>query len=143
MTQPRTTRRVIAAALSVGALLATAACSSGTAASPAASGSASAATGANWDETGPITYAQGKDTSGNLLAQIDQWNKENPNEKVTFRELSDSADEQRAAMIQRAQAKSGEFTVMSVDVVWTSEFAANGWLTELPADKFLMCSLPA
>ena len=136
MTQPRTTRRVIAAALSVGALLATAACSSGTAASPAASGSASAATGANWDETGPITYAQGKDTSGNLLAQIDQWNKENPNEKVTFRELSDSADEQRAAMIQRAQAKSGEFTVMSVDVVWTSEFAANGWLTELPADKF-------
>ena len=75
MTQPRTTRRVIAAALSVGALLATAACSSGTAASPAASGSASAATGANWDETGPITYAQGKDTSGNLLAQIDQWNK--------------------------------------------------------------------
>ena len=39
-------------------------------------------------------------------------------------------------MIKRAQAKSGEFTVMSVDVVWTSEFAANGWLTELPADKF-------
>lgn len=136
MTQPRTTRRVIAAALSVGALLATAACSSGTAASPAASGSASAATGANWDETGPITYAQGKDTSGNLKAQIDQWNKENPNEQVTFRELSDSADEQRAEMIKRGQAKSGEFTVMSVDVVWTSEFAANGWLQELPADKF-------
>ncbi|GAA0351624.1 ABC transporter substrate-binding protein [Micropruina glycogenica] len=136
MTQPRTTRRVIAAALSVGALLATAACSSGTAASPAASGSASAATGANWDETGPITYAQGKDTSGNLKAQIDQWNKENPNEQVTFRELSDNADEQRSEMIKRAQAKSGEFTVMSVDVVWTSEFAANGWLTELPADKF-------
>lgn len=136
MTQPRTTRRVIAAALSVGALLVTAACSSGTAASPAASGSASAATGANWDETGPITYAQGKDTSGNLKAQIDQWNKENPNEQVTFRELSDSADEQRAEMIKRGQAKSGEFTVMSVDVVWTSEFAANGWLQELPADKF-------
>ncbi len=136
MTQPRTTRRVIAAALSVGALLATAACSSGTAASPAASGSASAATGANWDETGPITYAQGKDTSGNLKAQIDQWNSENPNEQVTFRELSDNADEQRSEMIKRAQAKSGEFTVMSVDVVWTSEFAANGWLTELPADKF-------
>ena len=39
-------------------------------------------------------------------------------------------------MIKRGQSKSGEFTVMSVDVVWTSEFAANGWLTELPADKF-------
>lgn len=127
-------RRVLAAALSVGALLVTAACSGGTAASPAASGSAAA--GANWDEFGPITYAQGKDTSGNLKAQIDQWNSENPNEKVTFRELSDSADEQRAEMIKRGQSKSGEFTVMSVDVVWTAEFAANGWIQELPADKF-------
>lgn len=134
MTQPRTMRRVLAAALSVGALLVTAACSGGTAASPAASGSAAA--GANWDEFGPITYAQGKDTSGNLKAQIDQWNSENPNEKVTFRELSDSADEQRAEMIKRGQSKSGEFTVMSVDVVWTAEFAANGWIQELPADKF-------
>jgi len=134
MTQPRTTRRVLAAALSVGALLVTAACSSAPAASPAASGSAAA--GANWDEFGPIVYAQGKDTSGNLKAQIDQWNSDNPNEQVTFRELSDSADEQRAEMIKRGQSKSGEFTVMSVDVVWTSEFAANGWIQELPADKF-------
>jgi multiple sugar transport system substrate-binding protein len=134
MTEPRTTRRVLAAALSVGALLVTAACSSAPAASPAASGSAAA--GANWDEFGPIVYAQGKDTSGNLKAQIDQWNSDNPNEQVTFRELSDSADEQRAEMIKRGQSKSGEFTVMSVDVVWTSEFAANGWIQELPADKF-------
>lgn len=135
MTKTRTTRRVLAAALSVGALLVTAACSSGTAASPGASSTAGA-TGANWDEFGPIVYAQGKDTSGNLKAQIDEWNKENPNEQVTFRELSDSADEQRSEMIKRGQSKSGEFTVMSVDVVWTSEFAANGWLQELPADKF-------
>ncbi len=134
MTQPRTTRRVLAAALSVGALLVTAACSSGSAASPAASGSAAA--GANWDEFGPIVYAQGKDTSGNLAGELKEWNAANPNEQVTLRELSDSADEQRAAMIQRGQAKSGEFTVMSVDVVWTAEFAANGWLQDLPADKF-------
>lgn len=136
MTQPRTTRRVIAAALTVGALLATAACSAAPAASPAATGGTATAAGANWDEVGPIVYAQGKDTSGNLKAQIDQWNTENPNEKVTFRELSDSADEQRAEMIKRGQSKSGEFTVMSVDVVWTAEFAANGWLQELPSDKF-------
>ncbi len=31
-------------------------------------------------------------------------------------------------MVQRGQSKSGEYTVMSVDVVWTAEFAANGWL---------------
>ena len=133
MTQPRTTRRVLAAALSVGALLVTAACSSGTAASPAASGSAAAA---NWDEFGPIVYASGKDTTGTLAAEIKAWNDANPNEQVEFRELTDNADEQRAEMVKRGQSKSGEFTVMSVDVVWTSEFAANGWLQELPADKF-------
>lgn len=133
MSHARTARRVLAATLSVGALLVTAACSSGT--TPSAGGSATAS-GTDWTKKGPITYAQGKDTSGNLQGEIEEWNKANPNEKVTFRELPDNADEQRAQMIQRGQAKSGEFTVMSVDVVWTAEFAANGWLEELPADKF-------
>jgi len=67
---------------------------------------------------------------------LDQWNAAHPNEQVTFVELSPEADQQRADMIKRGQAKSGEFSVMSVDVVWTSEFAANGFLQELPADKF-------
>jgi trehalose/maltose transport system substrate-binding protein len=133
MTQPRTTRRAFAAALSVGALLVTAACSSGSG-TPAAS--APAASTANWDEVGPITYVAGKDVSGNRKKEINEWNEKNPNEKVTFLELSDNADEQRAQMIQRGQAKSGEYSILSVDVVWTAEFAANGWLEELPADKF-------
>lgn len=134
MTQPRTTRRVFAVALSVGALLATAACSSGTTAAPASSGPATST--ANWDEVGPITYVSGKDVSGNRKKEINEWNAANPNEKVTFLELSDNADEQRAQMIQRGQAKSGEYSILSVDVVWTSEFAANGWLEAMPADKF-------
>lgn len=134
MSHARTVRRVLAAAASVGALLVTAACSSST--TPAASGGGAAASTANWDEHGPIVYAQGKDFSGNLKGEIDEWNAAHPNEQVTFRELPESADEQRAQMIQRGQAKSGEYAVMSVDVVWTAEFAANGWLEELPADKF-------
>jgi multiple sugar transport system substrate-binding protein len=132
MSHARTTRRVLAAAATFGALLVTAACSSS--ASPSASGSA--AGGVNWDERGPITYAQGKDTAGVWKGVLDQWNSAHPNEQVTFVELSPEADQQRADMIKRGQAKSGEFSVMSVDVVWTSEFAANGFLQELPADKF-------
>jgi multiple sugar transport system substrate-binding protein len=132
MSHARTTRRVLAAAATFGALLVTAACSSS--ASPSASGSA--AGGVNWDERGPITYAQGKDTAGVWKGVLDQWNAAHPNEQVTFVELSPEADQQRADMIKRGQAKSGEFSVMSVDVVWTSEFAANGFLQELPADKF-------
>jgi multiple sugar transport system substrate-binding protein len=90
----------------------------------------------NWDERGPITYAQGKDTAGVWKDVLAQWNSAHPNEQVTFVELSPEADQQRADMIKRGQAKSGEFSVMSVDVVWTSEFAANGFLQELPADRF-------
>lgn len=133
----KTMKRALVASLSAAAVLATAACSS-TPAAPggtAAPGGQPAGSTADWDQKGPITYAQGKDTSGNLKSEIEEWNAANPNEQVTFVELSDSADQQRDAMIQRARASSGEFTVMSVDVVWTAEFAANGWLEELPADK--------
>ena len=102
---------------------------------PAPTGTASAST-ASWDELGPIVYAQGKDASGTVKAQVAEWNGAHPNEQVELRELSDSTDEQRAAMVERARAKSGEFTVMAIDVVWTTEFAANGWLEELPSDRF-------
>lgn len=131
MSHARTTRRVLAAVASVGAVLVTAACSS--------SGTPQASTpagGVNWDERGPITYAQGKDTAGVWAGVLKTWNDAHPNEQVTLRELSPEADQQRAEMIKRGQAKDGEFSVMSVDVVWTAEFAANGWLQELPADKF-------
>ncbi|WP_040161422.1 ABC transporter substrate-binding protein [Nigerium massiliense] len=133
MSNPRPIRAIVALG-SLTALLATAACSGSQPAAPA-SGGQQTASSANWDEKGPITYAQGKDTSGNVKGEIDEWNKAHPNEKVTFVELSDSADQQRADMVKRAQAKSGEFSVMSVDIVWTAEFAANGWLEQLPADK--------
>lgn len=85
---------------------------------------------------GPITFATGKDTSGNLTNQVAAWNSQHPDEKVTVSELPESADGQRQQMIQNAQAKSDAFTVLNLDVVWTAEFAANRWVTELPEDQF-------
>lgn len=38
-------------------------------------------------------------------------------------------------MIQNAQIKSDTFGVLNLDVVWTSEFAANKWILPLPGDK--------
>jgi trehalose/maltose transport system substrate-binding protein len=85
---------------------------------------------------GPITFATGKDTSGNLTNQVAAWNSQHPDEKVTVSELPESADQQRNQMIQNAQAKSDAFSVLNLDVVWTAEFAANRWITQLPEDKF-------
>jgi multiple sugar transport system substrate-binding protein len=85
---------------------------------------------------GPIKFATGKDTSGNMQKLVDQWNSEHPDEKVTITELPESADDQRSAMVRNAQAQSKEFTILNLDVVWTAEFAANRWVVELPQDQF-------
>ncbi|HEY8371728.1 MAG TPA: ABC transporter substrate-binding protein [Pseudonocardiaceae bacterium] len=85
---------------------------------------------------GPITFATGKDTSGNMQKLVDQWNAQHPDEQVRIIELPESADAQRQQMVQNAQVKSDAFTVLNLDVVWTAEFAANRWIVELPQDQF-------
>lgn len=85
---------------------------------------------------GPFTYVQGKDTSGFVQQVLDAWNDEHPDEEVTLVELPESADQQRAQMIQNAEAQSDAYGVLSVDNVWTAEFAANRYIVELPEDEF-------
>ena len=129
MTFVRPARRVLIAAVSLSALLLAAACGGGgTEAPPAASASGDA----EYDKKGPITYTAGKDATGYVQKRIDRWNKDHPDEKVTFLELSESADQQRQQMLQNAQIKSDKQTVLSMDVVWTAEFAANGVVDALP-----------
>jgi multiple sugar transport system substrate-binding protein len=85
----------------------------------------------NLDGRGPITYVQGKDNSDVVRPLVEKWNSAHPNEKVTFKEQSDSADQQHDDLVQHFQAKDANYDVMSVDVVWTAEFAAKGWLQPL------------
>ncbi|MFI1072126.1 ABC transporter substrate-binding protein [Streptomyces puniciscabiei] len=85
---------------------------------------------------GPITYVAGKDTTGAVQPVLDQWNKLHPKEKVTFIQLPTDADAQRQQMIQNAETKSDAYTVLSLDVVWTSEFAAHQWIDRLPEQSF-------
>ena len=63
------------------------------------------------------------------LAQM--WNKDHPNEKVTFKQQSDSADDQLQDLQQHFQAKDPNYDVVSVDVIWTAPFAAQGWIQPL------------
>ncbi|GAB3279933.1 ABC transporter substrate-binding protein [Sinomonas notoginsengisoli] len=87
--------------------------------------------GSNVDGRGPITYVQGKDNSNVVQPMVDKWNSSHPNEKVTFKEQSDSADQQHDDLVQHFQAKDANYDVVDVDVVWTAEFAAKGWLQPL------------
>ncbi|QJT06247.1 ABC transporter substrate-binding protein [Streptomyces asoensis] len=86
---------------------------------------------------GPLTLATAGDLTGYLGPLLQGWNRAHPGEKVTLVELPDSADESRAQMITdlRGGARS-RFDVLNIDVAWTSEFAAAGWIRPLPRDRF-------
>ncbi len=103
------------------------------------------AAGQNTSARGPITYVQGKDNNNIVRPTIDKWNAEHPNEKVTFKEQSDQADAQHDDLVQHFQAKDANYDVVDVDVVWTAEFAAKGWLQPLTGQFALDTSklLPA
>jgi multiple sugar transport system substrate-binding protein len=50
---------------------------------------------------------------------------------VELLELPTSADQQRTQQIQRLRAESDECDVLGMDVIWTAEYAAQGWLYAL------------
>lgn len=133
MTSARPARRVLIAATSLTALLAAAACGGGGGESAP---EASAPAGPDLSQQGDIEYWAGKDNTGDVKRMLDAFNKQHPNGKVTFRELPALADQQRQQMIQNFQIKNPKMGVVSMDVVWVSEFAAKGIVEPLPAEQF-------
>jgi len=133
MTFVRPARRVLIAAASMSALFVAAACGGGGGGGAPAGGGTSPAA-ADFTKQGDTEFWAGKDTSGNTQKLIDQFNAQHPNGKVTFHELSSQADQQRQQMVQNAQIKNPAMGIMSMDVVWTAEFAAKGIAEALPPD---------
>ncbi|MFL6145340.1 MAG: ABC transporter substrate-binding protein [Labedaea sp.] len=121
-----------AAVLAAGALLVSACGDNKSGSGSSSSGSS----GTALEGRGEITFATGKDTSGNMQKLVDKWNADHADQKVRIVELPESADGQRQQMVQNAQVKSDAFTLLNLDVVWTAEFAANRWISELPTDQF-------
>jgi multiple sugar transport system substrate-binding protein len=81
--------------------------------------------------SGSVTWCIGKDTSGAFKTAVDQFNQQNPNVEADLLELPESADIQREQQIQRLRAESAECDVLGMDVIWTAEYAASGWLYDL------------
>ncbi|GAB2838054.1 ABC transporter substrate-binding protein [Streptomyces deserti] len=88
-------------------------------------------------ERGPLTLATAGDFTGYLGPLLEGWNRTHPGEKVTLVELPDSADETRAQMATDLRGGDrSRFDILNIDVNWTSEFAAAGWIRPLPRDRF-------
>jgi len=132
-------RTPLAGGLAVGLALALAACGGSASKTKASTPAQAGLTG-----RGPITFATGKDLSGNLQKQVNAWNAAHPSEQARIIELPEDADSQRQQMLQNAQTKSDAYTILNLDVVWTDEFAANRWLAQIPKAQIdLSKMLPA
>jgi len=81
--------------------------------------------------SGDVTWCIGKDTSGAFGTVVDNFNKANPKANVKLLELPEDAGEQRRLQIQRLRAKSTECDVLGMDVIWTAEYAGQGWLKDV------------
>jgi len=135
MSQRRPSRRLLAGtALLVTATVSLTACGGGSGSGSGGSGGNAAPAAEQLTGRGPITYVSSPDASGAAQKTVDAWNQAHPDQQVTWVELPLDADQQRQQMVQNAQIKSDAYSVLNLDVVWTSEFAANRWIAPLPAD---------
>ena len=80
---------------------------------------------------GSVNWCIGKDTSGTFTPAVKKFNKENPELDAKLSELPEAADEQRNQLVQRSRAKSSECDVLGLDVIWTAEFAGQGWTMDM------------
>src|SRR5829696_9228049 len=132
MTFVRPARRVLIAAVSLSALLVAAACGGG----DEPGGGAASAPAVDFSKQGNVEFWTGKDNTGYVPKQVKAFNDSHPNGKVILHELPDEADQQRQQMVQNTQIKNPNMGILNVDVVWTAEFAAKGYIVELPRDQF-------
>ena len=88
------------------------------------------------DGIGPITFAIGKDNPSWLRGVITGWNQGHPSQKVTLLLLPQASNDQLAQLVANLQAKSDLYDVIDMDVIWTAEFASNGWIIPLPQSQF-------
>jgi multiple sugar transport system substrate-binding protein len=87
--------------------------------------------GAAEDAQGSVTWCIGKDTSGSFTQMVQLHNQQNTGVTAQLVELPTSADQQRAQQVQRLRAESEECDVLGIDVIWTAEYASQGWIYDL------------
>lgn len=72
--------------------------------------------------------------SGSFRDAADRCTKQsNGRYRIAFNALGNDADTQRQSLVRRLAAKDSSIDLMSMDVVWTGEFAEAGWIRPWPA----------
>lgn len=68
-----------------------------------------------------------------LRRQLERFMAEHPKIRVVQRNTPDAADQRHQLYVQWLNARASEPDILQLDVIWTAEFAAAGWLLPLEA----------
>ncbi|MHA7288868.1 ABC transporter substrate-binding protein [Arthrobacter sp. MDT3-24] len=124
--RPRLTA-IAAAAMAAGLLMS--GCGGGAATQNAETAAAAdPASAAN--ATGSVNICGGKDASGIYKGTAEAFTKANGKVTAKYTEIGATTDEARTQAVQRLEGKSTECDIFLTDVIWTSEFASQGWLLD-------------
>jgi multiple sugar transport system substrate-binding protein len=107
--------------------------------------------GADESQTAPVRITFSGSAIGQeaelLRAQLARYMRENPNVAVVVQPTPDAADERHQLYVQWLNARVGQPDVLQLDVIWTTEFAAAGWILPLDLapdpDAFFSATLDA
>jgi multiple sugar transport system substrate-binding protein len=83
-----------------------------------------------------------------LELQLERFRQAHPNVRVALRATPDAADLRHQLYVQWLNARVGEPDLLQLDVVWTPEFAAAGWIRSLdefraPVDELFASAVAA
>jgi multiple sugar transport system substrate-binding protein len=102
----------------------------GSAATQGAEKAAAADPASAANASGNLNICGGKDASGIYKGTADAFTQANPGITAKFTEIGATTDEARTQAVQRLEGKSTECDIFLLDVIWTSEFASQGWLLD-------------
>jgi multiple sugar transport system substrate-binding protein len=86
--------------------------------------------------SGKLIFSHGPEPSGTLQKQLDAFNEQNKGKiQVEWRQMPADTGQYFDQLRTEFQAGGGDIDVISGDVIWPAQFAANGWILDL-SDKF-------
>jgi multiple sugar transport system substrate-binding protein len=126
---PRRPRLIVVAAAALASGLLLSGCGGG-AATQSAEKAAVADPASAANASGNLNICGGKDASGIYKGTAAAFTQANPGITAKYTEIGATTDEARTQAVQRLEGKSTECDIILLDVIWTSEFASQGWLLD-------------
>ena len=98
---------------------------------------AGACGGGNQTGKGPVTlnWWAYNEPSGSFTKAAERCTKNSEGRyRIAFNPLGNDPNTQRQSLVRRLAAKDDNIDLMSMDVIWTAEFAEAGWVKQWPQD---------